>query len=267
MPPTDEPVTFARWNTALAAAMTSVGEPEFPVRLMAALRVLAPSDTPSLALVFPAARPPTVVYESEPVPAVRRSVDVYLEGAYVLDPCYRAGRDGRAAGFYRLRDLAPLGFRRSEYYRSYFARAGIHDEVGFIVPLAGAGFVTLSLSRAAPPVFPPRARSLLRDAAAPVMRLAERHWSAADTSGPQAAAAGERVERVLAEFGGEQLTSREREVLQLVLRGHSVKSAARALEVSVDTIKLHRRNVYAKLGAGSQAELLARLVAELGGVG
>ena len=269
MPVSNELTTFARWNTALATLLASVGEPRFPVRLMRALGLLASSDAPSLIFVFRVGRPPVVVYEGEAPAEVRRNVEVYIDGAYVLDPCYRAGRDGSASGFYRLRELAPPGFRRSEYYRSYFARAGILDEVGYIVPLGEGSFVNVSLSRARAPRYPTRALALLAAAAPPVMHLAARHWGnpAVDSVEPRAEGGAERVEQVLAEFGGDRLTAREHEVLQLVLRGHSVKSAARALDVSVDTIKLHRRNVYAKLGAASQAELLARLVAELTGAG
>lgn len=265
MPVSTELATFTRWNTALATLLASVGEAQFPVRLMRALGLLAPSDPPSLVFVFRAGRPPTVVYEGEPSTEVRRNVDVYLDGAYVLDPCYRAGRDGGTSGFYRLRELAPVGFRRSEYYRGYFARAGILDEVGYIVPLGDGSFVNVSLSRARAPRYPARALALLAAAAPPVIQLVARHWGdpALDGVEPRAGGGAERVEQVLADFGGDRLTAREHEVLQLVLRGHSVKSAARALDVSVDTIKLHRRNVYAKLGAASQAELLARLVAEL----
>ena len=265
----NELTTFAGWNTALAALLTGIDEARFPQHLMQALRLLAPSDTPSLGFVFDAVQPPRVIYEREPPLTVRRSVDVYLAGAYVLDPCYRAGRDASASGFYRLRELAPPGFRRSEYYRTYFARAGILDEVGYIVPIGERAFVNLSLSRARPPRFPPRALALLAAAAPLVTALVTRHWrgAAATPPGAPVEARAERVERVLAEFGGERLTAREREVLHLVVHGHSVKSAARALDISIDTIKLHRRNVYTKLGVASQAELLARLVAELSGAG
>lgn len=52
-----------------------------------------------------------------------------------------------------------------------------------------------------------------------------------------------------------RLTSREREITQLVLQGHSNKEIAQALYLSVRTVEFHVRNSLSKLGAGSRVEL------------
>jgi DNA-binding NarL/FixJ family response regulator len=54
---------------------------------------------------------------------------------------------------------------------------------------------------------------------------------------------------------GEELTEREREVLQLIAEGRSTKETALALHVSVKTIETHRRNIMQKLKVHSIAEL------------
>ncbi|HVM67471.1 MAG TPA: LuxR C-terminal-related transcriptional regulator [Acidimicrobiales bacterium] len=53
------------------------------------------------------------------------------------------------------------------------------------------------------------------------------------------------------------LTRREREVLDLALRGYSNADIGRHLFVSVDTVKTHLRNLYTKLGFRSRRELIA----------
>jgi DNA-binding CsgD family transcriptional regulator len=58
-------------------------------------------------------------------------------------------------------------------------------------------------------------------------------------------------------FGRSVLTSRECQVVQLILRGHSVKEAAIKLGIAPATVKLHRRNLYAKLDVTSQASLFS----------
>ncbi len=52
------------------------------------------------------------------------------------------------------------------------------------------------------------------------------------------------------------LTPREREVVQLFVRGASSKEAASALGISAKTIDVHRHRAQAKLGANGPAELV-----------
>jgi DNA-binding CsgD family transcriptional regulator len=58
------------------------------------------------------------------------------------------------------------------------------------------------------------------------------------------------------------LTSREREVAQLLTRGATNDEIARALWISRHTVKDHVKAVYAKLGVASRAELSAKLFYE-----
>jgi DNA-binding NarL/FixJ family response regulator len=59
-----------------------------------------------------------------------------------------------------------------------------------------------------------------------------------------------------------QLSSREREVLQLLAEGKSTKEIAGALNVSVKTAETHRRNLMEKLGLHSIAELTKYAIRE-----
>jgi FixJ family two-component response regulator len=54
------------------------------------------------------------------------------------------------------------------------------------------------------------------------------------------------------------LTSREREVLDLVLEGQPCKVIAQALGISHRTVERHRSRLFAKLGVASVTELLRR---------
>ena len=56
-------------------------------------------------------------------------------------------------------------------------------------------------------------------------------------------------------FGRNVLTTRECEVVKLVLRGYSSKSISYSLGISPGTVRVHRENIYGKLGVSSQAEL------------
>ncbi|MBW3634805.1 MAG: response regulator transcription factor, partial [Chloroflexi bacterium] len=54
--------------------------------------------------------------------------------------------------------------------------------------------------------------------------------------------------------GGETLTTREREVLQLVAEGLPNKAIARELSISEHTAKFHVGSLLGKLGAASRTE-------------
>lgn len=56
--------------------------------------------------------------------------------------------------------------------------------------------------------------------------------------------------------GFQQLTPREREVLQLITNGSSNKEAGRDLGISPRTIEVHRARVMSKLGARNTADLM-----------
>ena len=58
-------------------------------------------------------------------------------------------------------------------------------------------------------------------------------------------------------FGRSQLTDRECDIAHLILKGHSSRSAALKLNISAETIKAHRRNIYKKLDLQSQAGLFS----------
>ena len=64
-------------------------------------------------------------------------------------------------------------------------------------------------------------------------------------------------------FGRPLLTKRENEVVRLLLRGHSSKSVARELGIAVETARVHRKNIYTKLGVASQGDLFALFISEL----
>lgn len=61
-------------------------------------------------------------------------VKEYEIGPYLLDPFYKATANGIRSGLYRLADLAPDQFYKSEYYKSYYVQTGPVDEIAFFTP-------------------------------------------------------------------------------------------------------------------------------------
>lgn len=68
------------------------------------------------------------------------------------------------------------------------------------------------------------------------------------------AAVGRKADEVAAQ---PDLTVREREVLQWIVRGHSNQQIAREIGVAEDTVKFHVKNVLSKLGVNSRSKAVA----------
>lgn len=250
----------------LAGAIRSAGEAggAFEEALLDWLRLYVAFDHSVVFGYRGAARPP-VLFETFPPAESYIYVALYQEGPYLLDPFYHAAIEGRE-GFWRMRELAPDRFFTSEYYRSYYTRTGLAEEVGFFVQLPENTAVVLSLMRLARsgPFGTAEVRAL-RDFAPLVLGLCARHWRdlPALESAPDRTVLpplpGSEFDRARL-WASQSLTAREGEIVNLVLQGHSSESIGRALGISVGTVKVHRRNIHHKLGIHSQAGLFARFI-------
>ena len=68
-----------------------------------------------------------------------------------------------------------------------------------------------------------------------------------------------RVRLVLYEGLANALTTREREILDLVAEGRTNKEVAAELWISTGTVRRHLENAYAKLGVHTRTAAVARL--------
>lgn len=57
-------------------------------------------------------------------------------------------------------------------------------------------------------------------------------------------------------YSQQPLTLRECQVYEFILQGNSTKKIAEKLEVSFETIKTHRKNIYRKLNVKTGIELI-----------
>lgn len=56
------------------------------------------------------------------------------------------------------------------------------------------------------------------------------------------------------------LTAREHDVLSCLVRGYSYKMAASELEVSIETLRFHIKNIYSKLNVNSKSEAVIKAI-------
>ncbi len=252
-------LTKSSYNEQLALLITRVGEADFARQLVTTLKSLVPIDDATV-LVYPDTDLPVVEYFEVPAGLDHSTLDVFVAGAFVLDPFYQAAsRDGRF-GVFQLNELAPTGFRDSEYYKAWYRNCGYQDECGFLLPNANTGFINIALGRTGANSRFTRQQVKTLAAVRPVIEvLCQQHWQARPPAATARAADNinlrEQLNTALSQFGSSLLTEREAQVINLILHGHSTKTLAEKLSISVETVKLHRKHAYAKLEVGSQAEL------------
>lgn len=250
---------FQRWNQKIREIIAQIDTSLIPQLLMEAVIDLVPVDYPCL-IVYEKERKPCWLYGAL---SDKKSMEYFLSAPYLLDPFYRAGIDGIESGCYHLRDIAPPGFKQSEYYRNYYVPAAHwDDEVGYIIQIDEVCFVNIALGRlAGSPRFKRREIILLNTIEPVISGLMERYFNNVEGRSigrnAQESKLNLCLEAAFRNFGISLLTKREYEVIHCLLRGHNTKSIAKRLDISIATIKLHRSNAYKKLDISTQSELFS----------
>ncbi len=206
----------------------------------------------------------------------RKGLQNYLQNTYVLNPFYQAVRNGLEPGVYFMKSFSESGSGpdltcEALCCEGFRLRPDRFEEIGYLTDDWPSGMQELLLALPVDPVTMIEVSLSKKEAdggfsqqdvedanaAFPLLHaLMRKHWEfACHRLAPESEAP--LLDRLFMSFGEELLSERERQVIRLVLLGHTSTSVALNLDVALPTVKSHRRNAYAKLGISSQAELFA----------
>ena len=249
----------------LSRAIDSVGQSSFLPAALDYLRVDA-AFLGILLVILDERNRMFHIYDTVRTP-YRIDLDMYLDGVYQLDPFYTRFCKDRKSSAMLIRDVAPDRFNLTEYYRRYYKNIELQDEMAIFTDLQDGRFLFFSIGRrAAETRFRRRElQSINRDL--PVLAaLCRQHFGGSSYSAENLSGNvdEQRLEYALERFGESSLTPREHEVAVCILKGHSSKSLAREIDISPETVKIHRRNIYRKLSISSQSELFLKFLNTLG---
>ncbi len=262
---------FSQW---MSLTFDEIRDDVFPGSLLSAINEVVPFRL-ALLIVYRPNKRPELVHDTFAPGAAKEAIKRFLDATYVLNPVYNAFVAGLEGGVYRITDLAPDAYLSSELYQSLRIRQGDDEELGYRTPgwpkgmseatiaieLAEGAVMEMSLSRLASDGYSDADLQALR-AIEPIVASVARMYI--DKRG-QTAVSNEAssLDELLHDFGKGLLSAREREVAQLILRGHSGESIALNLEISQATVKTHRQNLYSKLGVTTQQELFSHFLRSL----
>lgn len=212
-------------------------------------------------LIFRPSEPPLLVHEGDANDLEDALFRDYLLRLYKDDPFYLFANQPFASGPHRLEEVVTPQFRQSEYFHTYFAKNVVEDEVQLLAPFFQGteqhGVLSLSLG------FERRFTaeeygllSLISPWVLPLLAHAARQTLGELQTPAKRPNHGE-LERRLRALEGVRLTEREVQTALLLLSGQSTRGIAAHLGIAPETAKVHRRNLYDKLGVNSQIEVFA----------
>jgi DNA-binding CsgD family transcriptional regulator len=250
------------WNRDLSRAIAALGSDEFFTALIAAVQGQVTVNYPQIWLYHPDL-PPRLLYHEIPPRAYSAQVEMYLEGPYREDPFYRASINNPRSKIYRLSRLTGEGLEESRYYRHYYADTGTVDEAIYLAKLDEGYVINLSMMR-----LPSQGAFddaeyerlyVLADAVSELMLSHSRFDNFAINNLIQPGI-DHQIETAFRTFGSSLLSPREKDVLELMLRGYSTEVSATRLEIARETLRRHRKNIYRKLDVSSQTDLFALFI-------
>ena len=254
--------TSKLYPDALPALIDALGSEDFCPALLEFIRTAANFDS-AVIMAYPESGALQVIYNALHDGDQPGFSSTYLDRLWLLSPVYLAAKAG-VRGFFHIMDIVPANFKNSEYYKLYYQKSGVIDQTVFLLESGSGSALAISLERtAALRAFGKAEKRNLDVITNTISALVQQQWPTDPLSQRGYNAPSPEpdlhlhVENLLQQFGSSYLTPRERDVVQLILKGYPSKTAAQQLGISTQTEQVHRKNIYHKLGLSSHGELFS----------
>lgn len=242
------------WHQTMAKLIESINRPSFWSLLTHTIGDYVRFDN-WVCLQFNGGEMPVVLAESAPQSEQEdRLFRDYLHSFYRQDPFYQAANSRISSGLIRLDDIISEQFDDSDYYQRYFRLNIVGDEVQFNHPMSDGSTLCLSLGKH--DRFQPQDMAMLTLIQPWVLALMVQRFQYEQQLQPEPIQAGT-DQLVAPNCQIQSLTSREQEVCQHMLDGLAVKQIAQRMDISVETVRAHKKHIYSKLGINSQSQLFS----------
>ena len=242
-------------TSTISKCIDAIGTSDFPHLISQLSALISHADKVYLTALFEDSAP-IALYGNHKREDQKELLDLYLDAAYLLDPFYLHFRKHKHDQVLKLDEIAPDDFKNSEYYSKFFAGMGLSDECAILLHFEGRAALFFSMGVEQPGKSPAIHRLT---AAYPILiSLARRHWTRLSPENPDGSGRiGAHLQAAFEAFGSSLLSPREGEIARMILQGHSSKAIALTFENSPETIKVHRKRIYSKIGVTGQGELLS----------
>ncbi|RVU29609.1 LuxR C-terminal-related transcriptional regulator [Neptunomonas marina] len=253
---------FSAWKKDVASLIDHVRLRSFPHVLADFLGTLCHFDT-ILMVTFKKSFRPVILYPTDPAEQ-SQTLHNYLSKSYILDPLFNRIQAGGLPDVSRLIEIAPDSFETTEYYQTCYKDFDLVDEINLVIELDKTVTCAISLGRKTNLGTITRAELLrLQDSFPVISALVRQFWLSQAAEYVQFEKSDSAMKQALKTFGTGVLTKREQEISGLILQGHSSKAIASMLNISLGTVKVHRKNIHTRLNTSTQSEIFTLFLAHL----
>lgn len=250
---------LSKWNKDLSQAIAALGTDNFFPALIAAVNGQVKIQFPQIWL-YHRDLPPRILYHEIPENELASQVDQYLDGPYREDPFYQTSMHQPRSKIYRLSRVTMGKLQESDYYHNYYADTGTCDEAIYLAKLHAGNVINLSMMRLKENgPFSDEEYEMLYLLAEPVSELLKSHSEHNDFAATNLIQPGidHQIDLAFRTFGQSLLSPREKDVMELMLRGYGTDISAERLGIAVETVRRHRKSIYRKLDVSSQTDLFS----------
>jgi DNA-binding CsgD family transcriptional regulator len=252
-------------DKALGEVIRSQGNANFPEALAHFVRKVLEFDNLIVIAYHKDHHPEELYREREDAIAHQKIQSHYIKAAYLLDPFYHGVQNGIQIGIHRIFDLAPDQFKQTSYFDEYYKETTLIDELGLFARINHDTTITVCFGRdaASGVQFSKTELKKIKSYENMLSALCEQHWQnylPKEGKNIVLPPVKQRLRVTLKEQHGISLSPRQAEVALYILQGHSSLSISLNLNISKETVKVFRKQLYAKCNISSQAELFSLLM-------
>jgi DNA-binding CsgD family transcriptional regulator len=258
------------WIETIAGAIEQINSGACPEHLVKAIGTLVKFDM-AMSVVYSRRAKPFYVYDTFCTEKAKQGLSNYINSTFVLNPVYTAYCDGIRSGVFRLREESSRNRVNSYHYHTLKIKRILGEELEYLtegwpqsmeeifiaISLPADEMAEISLLRTRSKLGFTDADIAVLKAHLPLIEAIYRQYWIKARCYASIAHSEPPIDYLLKTVFDDQLSCRESQVAELVLKGASGQVIADQLGISITTVKTHRKNLYLKLGITTQTELFS----------
>jgi DNA-binding CsgD family transcriptional regulator len=242
----------------IAEVADQTGKPAFYPALLAALALHLKADLPMM-MRYSAENAPEYIIHAGLEP---EHMALYRRGLYRVDPIYRLCRGATGQGVKDLTEISTPDELKGDYFKIFLRLTGMADDLAILFPVEDRAAIGLVFERRTrfrrEEIAEMRVLFPLLDSLHRLHQTLSRPSGRSTRKDPGLPPIDYR--KAVDEYLRDELTPRERDIVGLILLGYPTAEIASRLKLSVNTIKNHKKRMYAKLDITTERELFLGFV-------